>query len=475
MRLSCQGASIDIRVTKWPWPTLTWDQPLTLTFQGHIIHGLTRLDGTNTIRENLLFYLNKDVIVEKPFWSKMAFDLWWPQLWPRLKMLEVDLARFLTSFWTPFTVLLYDAREPRYTRWFSTPSRWWKIKRLSKVLLIWAQILYVPVRWPPVPARGPPVPARWHPVAARGPLPARGPPVPASGPPVPVSGPPVPARVLPVPSRGSPVPTGGLLCRPEGLLCRPDGLLYRPEGLLYRPEDLLCRPEGLLCRPEGLLCRPDGLLYRPQGLLCRPEGLLCRPDILLYRSEGLLYRPEGLLFQQEDRLCQSVGLLCRPEGLLYRPEGLLCRREGLLFRQDGRMCWPESLSVGQIKMTCTDQRTSYIRTNASYIGQRTLCVDHWTSCVEHRTVSFGLVLVLGGHLIGGLLHQLRGLQEISGGKNSPAPLFGSWGAVCLPAPRWRRPCLQQVKNLICREPGMWKHPIHVGYAPVGHILLPSNV
>ena len=64
------------------------------------------------------------------------------------------------------------------------------------------------------------------------------------------------------------------------------------------------------------------------------------------------------------------------------------------------------------------------------------CVDHWTFCVEHRTVSFGLELVLGGHLVGSLLHRL---QEISGGaKHSIAPCSAVGGSL-LPAPRWGRP------------------------------------
>ena len=46
-----------ISVITWPWPLLTWDQTLTLTFQSHFIYGSMRLNKTNTMVSNSLLYL----------------------------------------------------------------------------------------------------------------------------------------------------------------------------------------------------------------------------------------------------------------------------------------------------------------------------------------------------------------------------------------------------------------------------------
>ena len=87
---------------------------MTLTFQSQIIHGSTRLDETNTIESESLFYLlkqrhrRKTILVKFDFLTSgdLNFD-------PRLKMSEVVSESFFPSFRTPFSVLFYDAQEPR--------------------------------------------------------------------------------------------------------------------------------------------------------------------------------------------------------------------------------------------------------------------------------------------------------------------------------------------------------------------------
>ena len=120
LRLSPQGASSDgiiwpTWVTEWPCPGLTWGQLLTLTFQCQIIHGSTRLDETNTIESQSLFYLLKQrryrrqtILVKFDLLTSgdLNFDL-------SLKMTEVVSECFLPCFRMPFSVLFYDAQEPR--------------------------------------------------------------------------------------------------------------------------------------------------------------------------------------------------------------------------------------------------------------------------------------------------------------------------------------------------------------------------
>ena len=88
---------------------------LTLTFQGQIIHGSTRLDETDTIESQSLFYLlkqrryrRKTVLVKFDLLASgdLNFDL-------SLKMTEVVSKYFFSNFRTPFSVLLYDAHESR--------------------------------------------------------------------------------------------------------------------------------------------------------------------------------------------------------------------------------------------------------------------------------------------------------------------------------------------------------------------------
>ena len=44
------------------------------------------------------------------FWN---FGPWWRQFWPEPKMTEMASKWFFASFRTPFSVLFYDAQEPR--------------------------------------------------------------------------------------------------------------------------------------------------------------------------------------------------------------------------------------------------------------------------------------------------------------------------------------------------------------------------
>ena len=45
------------------------------------------------------------------FWN---FDPWWPQFWPEPKKMTDMISKwFFASFRTPFSVLFYDAQEPR--------------------------------------------------------------------------------------------------------------------------------------------------------------------------------------------------------------------------------------------------------------------------------------------------------------------------------------------------------------------------
>ena len=101
-------------VTGWPCPDLIWGQILTLTFQGQTIHGSTRPDETNTMVSNRCSTFKiKDCIVQKPFWKIWNFDPWRPQFWPEPKMTEMISKWFFASFRTPFSVLFYNAQEPR--------------------------------------------------------------------------------------------------------------------------------------------------------------------------------------------------------------------------------------------------------------------------------------------------------------------------------------------------------------------------
>ena len=88
---------------------------MTLPFGDQIIHGSTRLDETNMIGPKALFYLlkqrsygRKTILVKFDLLTSgdLNFDL-------SLKMTEVGSECFFQSFRTPFSVLFYDAQEPR--------------------------------------------------------------------------------------------------------------------------------------------------------------------------------------------------------------------------------------------------------------------------------------------------------------------------------------------------------------------------
>ena len=124
----------------WSRHKSAWGQILTLTFQGQIIHGSTRLDETNTIGSQSLFYLLKqrryrrntifvkfDLLTSGDF----NFDL-------SLKMTEVVSAWFLPSFRT-FCSTTRSSRDSPGVFKHPTPIRWWKIQRPTRARGCWSK------------------------------------------------------------------------------------------------------------------------------------------------------------------------------------------------------------------------------------------------------------------------------------------------------------------------------------------------
>ena len=110
LRLSLQGASNDVwctylghRVTL-PWLDLRSNFDLDLWRSNYTWFDAPWRDKHDRVTTVVLSFKTKTLS------SKNHFDLWWPQFWPELKN---ERSSFRMIFRTPFSVLFYDAQEPR--------------------------------------------------------------------------------------------------------------------------------------------------------------------------------------------------------------------------------------------------------------------------------------------------------------------------------------------------------------------------
>ena len=96
-----------------PWLDLRSNFDLNLSRSHYTLFDVPWRDKHDRVTMVVLSFKIKTLSSKNHFGQFWPFDFWWPQFWPELKMTRVVSEWFLPSFRTPFSVLFYDAQEPR--------------------------------------------------------------------------------------------------------------------------------------------------------------------------------------------------------------------------------------------------------------------------------------------------------------------------------------------------------------------------